>query len=137
MKPVTHIPGHARYMRRSCRRIKGLFWEIIHGKYFSFHKCHSSLSLLFATCPFGRCEIWGDAIRIVGIVIVRVAVGVDIAEIVVVVVIRGTLPPISREPPTHPGRFCRNTPIYYEFTCLQLFPYGFALSDPCHSLVFL
>ena len=40
------------------------------------------------------CEIWGNAIRIVSVVIVRVTVRIDIAEIVRVVVIRGTLPPI-------------------------------------------
>ena len=64
--------------------------------------------------PFLVYEIRGEPIGIVGVVIVRVAVGVDIAEIVVVVVIRRTLPPVSRrtrewETPT--DRFYRNTPI--------------------------
>lgn len=54
----------------------------------------SSPKLLFVTNPNGICEIRSHAIRIVSVVIVGVAVGVDIAEIVVVVVIRGTLPPI-------------------------------------------
>ena len=38
----------------------------------------------------------GNAITIISVVIVGVAVGVDITEIVAVVVIRGTKPPIDR-----------------------------------------
>ena len=45
--------------------------------------------------PFLAYEIRGEPIGITGIVVVRVAVGVHIAEVVAVVVIRGTLPPIS------------------------------------------
>lgn len=43
-----------------------------------------------------KYEIRGEAIRIPGVVVVRVAVGVDIAEVVGVVVIRRALPPIRR-----------------------------------------
>lgn len=38
----------------------------------------------------------GNAITIISVVVVGVAVGVDITEIVAVVVIRGTKPPIDR-----------------------------------------
>mgnify|MGYP007128688093 CR=1 FL=1 len=58
-------------------------------------------------------EIRGEPIGITGIVVVRVAVRVHIAEVVSVVVIRRTLPPIRsstrKETPT--DRFSRNTPI--------------------------
>ena len=61
-------------------------------------------------------EIRGHAIGIPGVVVVRVAVRVHIAEVVAVVVIRRPLPPIGRRTPRgkpkHPtDRFYRNTPI--------------------------
>nr|DAF39467.1 MAG TPA: hypothetical protein [Caudoviricetes sp.] len=40
-------------------------------------------------------EIGGNAIRIVGVVVVGAAAGVDIAEVVGVARVRGTLPPIG------------------------------------------
>lgn len=43
--------------------------------------------------PFLAYEIRGEPIGIPGVVVVRVAVGVHIAEVVAVVVIRRTLPP--------------------------------------------
>ena len=64
--------------------------------------------------PFLAYEIRGEPIGITGIVVVRVAVGVHIAEVIGVVVIRRTLPPIRsgthgrKETPT--DRLYRNTP---------------------------
>ena len=46
--------------------------------------------------PLLAYEIRGEPIGIPGVVVVRVAVGVHIAEVVSVVVIRRTLPPVSR-----------------------------------------
>jgi hypothetical protein len=62
-------------------------------------------------------EIRSEPIGIPCVVVVRVAVGVDIAEVVTVVVIRRTLPPIRsrthrRKIPT--DRFNRNTPITFK-----------------------
>ena len=68
---------------------------INHGKYFSFHNGRKFTDVTVFDRPNGLCEIRGHAVGIVGIVVVRVAVRVDIAEIVRVVVVRGTLPPIS------------------------------------------
>ena len=62
-----------------------------HRKRLSFQKGHVSHSLL-ATRFF---EIRGNPEGIISVVIVRVAVVVDIAEVVRVVVIRRTLPPID------------------------------------------
>ena len=45
--------------------------------------------------PFPAYEIGGKPVGIVTTVIVGVAVGVHIAEVIAVVLIRGTLPPIS------------------------------------------
>lgn len=56
---------------------------------------HSPSELLCSTQPFLAYEIGGQPIGITRIVVVGVAVGVHIAEVVAVVVIRGTLPPIS------------------------------------------
>lgn len=96
MKLVTHIPSHAHHWWRPCRRIKGQFWDFSTGSISPFTKVVNSLSLLYLTCPYWACKIRCNSIRIVGIVIVRTAVRVHIAEIITVVVIRGTLPPISR-----------------------------------------
>ena len=62
-------------------------------------------------------ESEANAVGVVGVVIVRVAVAVHIAEVVAVVVIRRTLPPPSsgtergKRLPT--DRFYRNTPINF------------------------
>lgn len=65
--------------------------------------------------PFPAYEIGGKPVGIVTTVIVGVAVGVHIAEVVGVVVIGRTLPPIRSGTlgrPTLPtDRFYRNTPI--------------------------
>lgn len=96
MKLGMRIASHARHgiWRRSCNYIEGLFRAFATGSVSPFTMVFSSPKLLFVTNPNGICEIRSHAIRIVSVVIVGVAVGVDIAEIVVVVVIRGTLPPI-------------------------------------------
>lgn len=64
--------------------------------------------------PFLVYEIRGEPIGIVGVVIVRVAVGVDIAEIVVVVVIRRTLPPVRSR--THGGTKTPNRQVLQKYT---------------------
>ena len=59
-------------------------------------------------------EIGGEAIGIPGVVVVRVAVRVHIAEVVAVVVVRRTLPPIrsgQRESPKPTG-FTEMHPIF-------------------------
>ena len=48
---------------------------------------------------FWACEIRGEAISIPGVVVVRVAVVVDITEVVAVAGVRRTLPPIRSETP--------------------------------------
>lgn len=78
-----------------------------HWKHFSFRKCRlSSYKTTAFDTPFLVYEIRGEPIRIISVVIVRVAVVVDITEVVRVVVIRGTLPPIRSG-----QRFYRNAPI--------------------------
>ena len=87
-----------------------------HGKYLSFRKGHSSL-VFRATAvdpkPFRAYEIRGEPIGITGIVVVRVAVGVHIAEVVGVVVIRRPLPPIRSR--TH-GRKNPNRQVLQRYT---------------------
>lgn len=91
--------------------------------------------------PFLAYEIRGEPIGIARVVVVRVAVGVHIAEVVGVVVIRRTLPPIrSRtrgrgEIPT--DRFYRDTPIKIKlYLPLSLFstlvnkPFSLSISSP-------
>lgn len=77
-----------------------------------FHPAFSGYSLLtHSHCwPY---EIRREPIGIAGIVVVRVAVRVDIAEVGSVVVIRRTLPPIrsgTHGDGTPTDRFNRNTP---------------------------
>lgn len=64
-------------------------------------------------------EIRSNSIGIVGVVVVRVAVTVHIAEIVAVVVIRRTDPPVHRRTvgPYPTGRFYRNAPIKISVSC--------------------
>jgi len=62
------------------------------------------------------CEIRSHAIGIISVVIVGVAVRVDIAEIVAVVVISRPLPPIR----TRPNKIYRNTPNFC-YLLLSLF----------------
>lgn len=72
-----------------------------HGKHFSFRKGRISPYSATAVDP-NHClayEIRGEPIGIPCVVVVRVAVRVHIAEVVAVVVIRGTLPPISSGTP--------------------------------------
>lgn len=76
---------------------QGTVLDFRHGKYFSFRKGRGSPDgLLRLTYPNAWLvyEIGGEPIGIARVVVVRVAVGVDIAEVVGVVVIRRTLPPI-------------------------------------------
>lgn len=96
MKLVTHIPSHAHHWWRPCSRVKGQFWDFSTGSISPFTKVVNSLSLLYLTYPYWACKIRGNSIRIVSVVIVRTTVRIHIAEIIAVVVIRGTLPPISR-----------------------------------------
>lgn len=66
------------------------------------------------TIPKKGCEIGGEAIGSPGVVGVRVAVRVHIAEVVAVVVVRRTLPPIrsgQRESPKPTG-FTEMHPIF-------------------------
>lgn len=96
-----------------------------HGKYLSFRKGHSSLVFRATTVdpkPFRAYEIRGEPIGITGIVVVRVAVGVHIAEVVGVVVIRRPLPPIRSR--TH-GRTSQPT----GFT--EIHPQKSKLTSPC------
>lgn len=130
------ILSHARHgtWRRSCDHIEGLFRAFATGSVLPFTMVFSSPKLLFVTNPNGICEIRSHAIRIVSVVIVRVAVGVDIAEIVAVVVIRGTLPPIRSRTlasqntdgtisKTHPKLIIRPTQYRtVSFVC-ELYPY--------------
>ena len=68
------------------------------------------------------CEIRRNATRITRIVVVGVAVVVDITEIVAVVVIRGTNPPMDgRTPPNRTGTIIRNTPIIHTDIQLSFF----------------
>lgn len=102
---------------------------INHGKYFSFH---NGLKFTPVTVfdQYIVCEIWGDAIRIVSIVIVGVTVRIDIAEIVRVVVIRGTLPPIrgrTQQQGSHAGKRFTEIHPYSVFTNFQ--PQPFVLSS--------
>ena len=74
----------------------------------------SSKGLPYLTIPKKGCEIGGEAIGIPGVVVVRVAVRVHIAEVVAVVVVRRTLPPIrsgQRESPKPTG-FTEMHPIF-------------------------
>ena len=116
MKLGMRITSHARHgiWRRSCNHIEGLFRAFATGSVPPFTMVFSSPKLLFVTNPNGICEIRSHAIRIVSVVIVGVAVGVDIAEIVVVVVIRGTQPPPGRQGrPNTKEHIFRNTPNNY------------------------
>lgn len=114
-----------------------------HGKYLSFRKGHSSLVFRATTVdpkPFRAYEIRGEPIGITGIVVVRVAVGVHIAEVVGVVVIRRPLPPIrsrthGRKTPT--DRLYRDTPTEIKtYLPLSLFktlvnkPFSVSISSP-------
>lgn len=90
--------------------------------------------------PFLAYESRGEPIGIPGVVVVRVAVGVHIAEVVVVVVIRRPLPPIRsgtlwRKIPT--DRFYRDTPTEIKtYLPLSLFktlvnrPFSVSISSP-------
>jgi len=91
-----------------------------HRKHFSFRKGRISpcIGLLPLTQNhFWPYEIRGEPIGIPCVVIVRVAVGVHIAEVVAVVAIRGTLPPKSGGTPERSNRsatsFYRNAPNEY------------------------
>lgn len=68
------------------------------GKHLSFHKglFHQKTTACNLSLIYRACEIGSNAQRIISIVIVGTAVVVDIAEIVSVVVVRGTQPPITR-----------------------------------------
>lgn len=95
---------------------------INHGKYFSFHNGRK-FTLVTVFDQFVVCEIWGDAIRIVSVVIVGVTVRIDIAEIVRVVVIRGTLPPIrsrTQQQGSYAGKRFAEIHPYSVFTNFQL-----------------
>ena len=61
-----------------------------------------------------EAESRGEPIGIVGVVIVRVAVRVHIAEVVVVVVIRRTLPPVRSR--THGGTKTPNRQVLQKYT---------------------
>ena len=96
---------------------------INHGKYFSFHNGRKFTDVTVFDRPNGLCEIRGHAVGIVGIVIVGVAVRVDIAEIVRVVVIRGTLPPIrsrTQQQGSYAGKRFAEIHPYSVFTNFQL-----------------
>ena len=56
----------------------------------------SALKRAYSVSPGKETESEGHAIRVVGVVVVGVAVAVDIAEIVGVAAIRRTLPPVVR-----------------------------------------
>jgi len=63
--------------------------DFYHGKYFSFRKGHGSLfswATIIDPKPSLAYEIRGEPIGIPGVVVVRVAVGVHIAEVIAVVV---------------------------------------------------
>ena len=86
-----------------------------HGKCFSFRKglLHQRLLCVTYILLGGFCEIRREAIRIICIVIVGVAVVVDATEIVVVVVIRRALPPVNSGAPTrhqNKSRFAETHP---------------------------
>ena len=114
---------------------------INHGKYFSFHNGHKFTDVTVFDRPKGLCEIRGHAVGIVGIVIVRVAVRVDIAEIVRVVVIRGTLPPISgrasKRTDHRTERFSEIHPIYQYLRIIRLRLLGFLLEPFLITLDYL
>ena len=59
------------------------------------------LQVALTVCDACFCEIRREQIGIVGVVVVAVAVVVDVAEIVVVAGMRGTLPPVRRRPDTN------------------------------------
>ena len=111
---------HATVVQCGVRAVvsEGQFWTCATGSISPFVKVvfHPTLGYYLLThnhlWPY---EIRGEPIGITRIVIVRVAVRVHIAEVISVVVIRRTLPPISgrtREPKSTPtGRFYRDAPI--------------------------
>ena len=115
-----------------------------HRKHFSFRKGRISpcIRLLHLTQNhFWPYEIRGEPIGIPCVVIVRVAVGVHIAEVVAVVVIRGTLPPISsgtrKCEKTHPPTgFTEMHPYFHYFLPLSLFstfvnnPFSRSINSP-------
>ena len=108
---------------------------INHGKYFSFHNGRK-FTLVTVFDPFVVCEIWGDAIRIVSVVIVGVTVRIDIAEIVRVVVIRGTLPPIrgrTQQQGSYAGKRFAEIHPYSVFTNFQPQPFVLSSDVLCRS----
>lgn len=117
--------------------------DLRHGKHLSFRKGRSSLcfELLRLTLTISGLRNPGRAIGIPCVVVVRVAVRVHIAEVVAVVVIRGTLPPISsgtrKCEKTHPPTgFTEMHPYFHYFLPLSLFstfvnnPFSRSINSP-------
>ena len=94
--------------RRSCINIRGQFWTFVTGSISPFVKVvfHSQRATPIDPYHFWFYEIRSEPIGIARVVVVRVAVGVHIAEVIGVVVIGRTLPPIrsgtqaAKEPKT-------------------------------------
>ena len=87
----------------------------LHGKYLSFRKGHSSHIVTFFDHTISGLRNRGETTGIPCVVVVRVAVRVDIAEIVGVVVIWRTHPPIgssNNEQKSRYDKINRDTPNF-------------------------
>ena len=91
------------------------------GNISPFTKVPFILRLLLSTYPTKWfCEIRGHAIGVVSVVVVGVAVRVDIAEVVAVVVVSRPLPPIR----CRTNKFYRNVPTWRLSRLVAFYNFG-------------